>query len=49
MQKAQVLDQVQAWLQSDEPADSIAPLHLLSLRHIKEVLIAAKVGILVCQ
>ena len=45
VQKAQVLEQVQAWLQSDEPADSIVPLQLLSLRHIKEVLFATKVGV----
>lgn len=42
-QKSQVQADVQAWLQSHEPADSIAPLQLISLRHIKEVLYAAKV------
>ena len=43
VQKAQVQADVQAWLQSDDALDSIAPLQLVSLRHIKEVLFAAKV------
>lgn len=43
-QKAEVAAQVQAFLQSQEAPDSIAPLQLLSLRHMKEVLFAAKVG-----
>lgn len=42
-QKAEVAAQVQAFLQSQEAPDSIAPLQLLSLRHMKEVLFAAKV------
>lgn len=45
-QKAEVAAQVQAFLQSQEAPDSIAPLQLLSLRHMKEVLFAAKVGLL---
>ena len=45
-QKAEVAAQVQAFLQSHEAPDSIAPLQLLSLRHMKEVLFAAKVGLL---
>ena len=44
-QKAEVAAQVQAFLQSQEAPDSIAPLQLLSLRHMKEVLSAAKVGL----
>lgn len=44
-QKAEVAAQVQAFLQSQEAPDSIAPLQLLSLRHMKEVLCAAKVGL----
>lgn len=44
VQKAQVQADVQAWLQSSDPPDSIAPLQLVSLRHIKEVLYAAKVS-----
>jgi len=42
-QKAEVSSQVQAFLQSEDSPDSIAPLQLVSLRHMKEVLIAAKV------
>ena len=42
-QKAEVSAQVQAFLQSEDSPDSIAPLQLISLRHMKEVLIAAKV------
>ena len=42
-QKAEVAAQVRAFLQSLEAADSIAPLQLTSLRHMKEVLFAAKV------
>ena len=45
-QKAEVAAQVQAFLQSQEAPDSIAPLQLLSLRHMKEVLFAAKVRLL---
>ncbi|DBB10638.1 TPA: hypothetical protein ACH3X3_007147 [Trebouxia sp. C0006] len=41
-QKAEVSAQVQAFLQSEDSPDSIAPLQLISLRHMKEVLIAAK-------
>ncbi|KAL0031522.1 hypothetical protein WJX77_005047 [Trebouxia sp. C0004] len=41
-QKAEVSVQVQAFLQSEDVPDSIAPLQLVSLRHMKEVLIAAK-------
>lgn len=43
VQKAQVQADVLAWLQSGDPPDSIAPLQLVSLRHIKEVLHATKV------
>lgn len=42
-QKAEVSAQVQAFLESQECLDSIAPLQLVSLRHMKEVLFAAKV------
>ena len=42
-QKAEVAAQVQTFLQSAEPAISVAPLQLISLRHMKEVLFAAKV------
>lgn len=42
-QKAEVSAQVQAFLQSQDSPDTIAPLQLVSLRHMKEVLFAAKV------
>lgn len=42
-QKAEVSAQVQAFLQSEDGPDAIAPLQLVSLRHMKEVLFAAKV------
>lgn len=45
VQKAEVAAQVKAFLQSEEAPDSIAPLQLVSLRHMKEVLFAAKVSI----
>ena len=47
-QKTEVAAQVQAFLQSQEAPDSIVPLQLVSLRHMKEVLYAAKVT-LVCS
>ena len=47
-QKAEVAAQVKAFLQSEEAPDSMAPLQLVSLRHMKEVLFAAKVGCVTC-
>ncbi|KAL3152339.1 hypothetical protein ABBQ32_001403 [Trebouxia sp. C0010 RCD-2024] len=41
-QKAELAAQVQAFLQSQEAPDSIVPLQLLNLRHMKEILYAAK-------
>ena len=42
-QKAEVRAQVTQFLQGDSSSDSLDPLQLISLRHVREVLLAARV------
>ena len=43
-QKAEVRAQVAQFLQGDSSSDSLDPLQLISLRHVREVLLAARVS-----
>ena len=43
-QKAEVRAQVTQFLQEDSSSDSLDPLQLISLRHVREVLLAARVS-----
>ena len=43
-QKAEVRAQVTQFLQGDSSSDSLDPLQLISLRHVRELLLAARVS-----